>query len=323
MTSPATTDPRPATLHSHPTDGEMNSRRIIWTCWFQGREHAPELIRKCLQSWEERNPDWDFRVLDAEAISRYIDLQRHVDLTRQSITAASLSDILRALLLHEYGGVWVDATTYCNVPLDDWLPLAGNTGFFAFARPGEGRPLATWFLAAAPGNPLLAKWAARTIRYWLGRERTNDYFWFHHQFGELCATDKEARQAWQNVPRISADGPHSIQRAGMYEDFGTARSKVDWTTPVFKLTYRLDAKRLTTNCLIVRLLGLSEKETPPPTTAERNSADMTRPIGKLKVGTENLGDHVQIIAAEGLLRRQGSCHRFWLIVTTSLLIRPQ
>jgi Capsular polysaccharide synthesis protein/Polysaccharide pyruvyl transferase/Methyltransferase domain len=279
--------------------------KIIWTCWFQGRLEAPELVRKCLQSWETRNPGWDFRCLDAGTIARYIDLGAYVDLTRQTITAASLSDILRVLLLHEYGGVWVDATTFCNTPLDDWLLHAASTGFFAFSRPGEDRLLATWFLAAAPGNPLVSRWAARAIRYWRARQRSDDYFWFHHLFGELCATDKQALRAWQNVPRISADGPHSIQIAGMYEDFDAVRSRIDWTVPVFKLTHRLDRARVRSNCLVSRVLGLSEDAAAPAPIAEQEPQVPARPIGLLKVGTENLGDHIQIFAGADLLRRAG------------------
>ena len=139
-------------------------RKVIWSCWFQKRDQAPELVRKCLQSWEDHNPGWEVRVLDAETVCRYVDLRSHIDLSRQTLIAASLSNIVRILLLHEYGGVWADATTLCNVPLDDWLPLAANTGFFAFARPGEDRLLSSWFLAAEPGNPLVAKSAARTLR---------------------------------------------------------------------------------------------------------------------------------------------------------------
>lgn len=279
--------------------------KIIWTCWFQGLGQAPELVRKCLQSWQDRNPGWDFRLLDAGTIARYVDLAAYIDLTRQSITAASLSDILRVLLLHEYGGVWVDATTFCNVPLDDWLPSAAGTGFFAFARPAEARPLASWFLAARPGNPLVAKLAARVVRYWRSRERSSDYFWFHHLFGDLCATDRQAHRAWQDVPRMSADGPHSIQALGMYEDFDAARSKIDWTVPVFKLTYRLDAERLRPSSLVSRLLGLSAGDIPRPESATPEIRANTRRIGLLKVGTENLGDHIQIFAAAELLRRAG------------------
>ena len=110
--------------------------KIIWTCWFEGREAAPPLVQKCLSSWERNNPSWEFRCLDATSIERYVPLRQYIDLNRQSLTAASLSDIVRILLLREFGGVWVDATLFCNRPLDEWLPGVMEEGFFAFAAPG-------------------------------------------------------------------------------------------------------------------------------------------------------------------------------------------
>src|SRR4029077_54838 len=73
--------------------------KIIWTCWFQGREDAPPLVKTCLLSWERLNPDWELRCLDATNIEQYISVTQHVDLHTQSLTAASLSDVVRILLL--------------------------------------------------------------------------------------------------------------------------------------------------------------------------------------------------------------------------------
>ncbi|MFL6603936.1 MAG: capsular polysaccharide synthesis protein [Steroidobacteraceae bacterium] len=297
-------------------------RKIIWTCWFQGRQAAPEIVRKCVQSWEDRNPGWDVRCLDASTVSKYVDLSPYIDLTQQTVTAASLSDILRVLLLHEYGGVWVDATAFCNVPLDDWLPLAADTGFFAFAFRGLEHPLGTWFLAAEPGNSLLAKWAAHAMRYWHRRERTDEYFWLRLQFGELCASDKQALRAWQDVPRISAaEPPHTIQ-LWMYEDYNAVKSRIDWTVPVFKLTHRLDASLLTPNCLIARLLDLSKSDAMPPSSERREPLAAARPIGLLKYWVTNLGDNIQIIAAENLLRRAGLVPSFFADMTEGLAQPP-
>ena len=297
-------------------------RKIIWTCWFQGRQAAPEVVRKCVQSWEERNPGWDVRCLDASTVLKYVDLSPYIDLTRQTVTAASLSDILRVLLLHEYGGVWVDATAFCNVPLDDWLPIAAHTGFFAFSFRGLEHPLGTWFLAAEPGNLLLAKWAARAVQYWLGRDRADEYFWLRDRFGELCANDNEASRAWQNVPRISAaEPPHSIQ-LWMYEDFDAVKSRIDWTVPVFKLTHRLDASRVPPNCLIARLLDLSKTEAIAPSSDGGEPLAAARPIGQLKYWSVNVGDHIQIIAAENLLRRAGLAPSFLADMTEGLAEPP-
>lgn len=297
--------------------------KVIWSCWFQGRHEAPPIVNKCLESWEIRNPAWELRCLDASTISRYIDLSPYIDLNRQSITAASLSDILRVLLLHEYGGVWVDATAFCNVPLDEWLPPAISTGFFAFAGTFSDLVLGSWFLAAEPGNPLLAKWASRVIQYWAGRERTQDYFWLHRQFGQLCSIDDQALRAWQAVPRISAnESPHAIQMVGMCEDFDSAKSKIDWTVPVFKLTYRFDSSRLTRDSLIARLLNLFENAPHHPQSRSSELSGEVIQTGILKVDTENLGDHIQIIATENLLRRAGLVPSFTVDRDDGLLRPP-
>ena len=286
------------------------SMKIIWTCWFQGREAAPRLVESCLRSWEQNNPGWELRCLDATSIQRYVAIAEHVDLARQSITAASFSDILRILLLHEYGGVWVDATLFCNRPLDDWLPEVNGEGFFAFADPAPGRPLSSWFLSAAPGNYLVSVWCRHVVDYWSGRAASTDYFWFHHLFRDLCARDPAAAEAWSRVPRRSADGPHALQASALlYRDKEELLDLVDWTTPVFKLSYRLPEGAL--SFLLEPLLADGEhpqnesaKSAPdvPPFTSEG-----ARPahFASLKVSTENLGDHIQVISGLRLLSRVG------------------
>ncbi|HKE37955.1 MAG TPA: capsular polysaccharide synthesis protein, partial [Candidatus Baltobacteraceae bacterium] len=152
------------------------AQKIIWTCWFQGADQAPEVVKRCLSSWERLNPGWELRCLDATTIGRYAALDRYVDLNAQDVTAASLSDIIRMIVLHEYGGVWVDATVLCNRALDEWLPAPWGTGFFAFSNSVTQRVLASWMLACKPGNALFAKWATRSLNYWRGRVRSSDYF---------------------------------------------------------------------------------------------------------------------------------------------------
>jgi len=152
-------------------------KKTIWSCWFQGREAAPFLVKRCFASWERENPGWDFRCLDAVSVERYVNLKEIIDLQEQSVTAASLSDIARVLLLHQFGGIWVDATLFCNRPLDDWLPSAMTEGFFAFAAPALDRLLASWFLSAVPNHYLISQWCRRTIEYWSNRLKSENYFW--------------------------------------------------------------------------------------------------------------------------------------------------
>ena len=282
--------------------------KTIWTCWFQGREAAPPLVQKCLRSWERNNLGWELRCLDATTIERYVTLEPYVDLHRQSLTAASLSDILRIFLLREFGGVWVDATLYCNRPLDDWMPNLMREGFFAFAEPAPSRPLSSWFLSAKPDNPLVSTWHRLTIDYWSNRSRSEDYFWFHHLFRDMCKADRLAAETWSRVPKVSAEGPHTLQSGElMYRPWQEAFRSVDWETPVFKLTHRLSENGIKAGSLLEYLLdrNADDQQIFEPTPRPLAAGTAPKSFASLKVSTENLGDHIQILAGLRLLARLG------------------
>lgn len=277
--------------------------RIIWTCWLQGREAAPDVVRSCLASWEIENKNWEVRCLDASTVGLYIDIADYIDIKHKTVTSASLSDLIRIALLHEYGGVWVDATTYCTRPLNSWLLEAGNTGFFAFSAPAPDRMLSSWLLSCDVGNRIVAKWASSVSDYWRDRTRSDDYFWFHHLFGDLYSIDREFRAAWDEVPRISAGGPHSVLDH-IYEPASTSLSKINWTIPVFKLTHRIDPNRYRSGCLLDAIIHRLDFSTEAKAAWPGSDPRPMRFAG-LKVSTENLGDHIQIIAANKLLSRLG------------------
>jgi hypothetical protein len=287
-------------------------RKTIWSCWFQGRQAAPPLVKKCLSSWERSNSGWEFRCLDATSIERYIALGQHIDLSRQSLTAASLSDILRILLLREFGGVWVDATLYCNRPLDEWLPGVMAEGFFAFAAPSPDRPLSSWFLSAAADNYLISSWCRWTMEYWSNRADSNDYFWLHHLFRDMCESDCLAMEEWTRVPKVSADGPHALQLRGIMHHHSerSVIESIDWATPVFKLTHRLPENGIEAGSLLGYLLDRDEDENRtheqrPYRAPAARSGLAPRSFAAWKVSTENLGDHIQIISGLRMLSRLG------------------
>ena len=139
--------------------------RTIWTLWLQGRENAPELVKRCLRSWEYHNPGWTIRVLDAETLPAYIDLSDFAATPEKDFTPQALSDIVRIELLATYGGVWVDAALFCRRPLDEWLFGYLHSGLFGFGW--SQAPLCS-FLAAARGNRAVDIWRREMRAYWIG-----------------------------------------------------------------------------------------------------------------------------------------------------------
>lgn len=138
--------------------------RVIHCAWFQGLDAAPAVVRFNLARWASLNPLYRIKVVDqagAEAVLA------GSGISIDGLAPQALSDMVRLKLLHDHGGVWVDASLTPILPLDDWLPrMTAPSGFFAFSRPWPHVIIASWFLAAAPANPVVAAWWRETCRYW-------------------------------------------------------------------------------------------------------------------------------------------------------------
>ena len=140
--------------------------KVIWFTWLQGLEHAPHLVRRCLQSWKEKNPDWTINLIDERSLSSYLDLPAIIDVNRRDLSVQKIVNIIRMNLLDKYGGVWVDATCYCCEPLDEWLHGYTEMGFFVFRDPGVDRVLSSWFMASASPHQLTKHVCQEVNAFW-------------------------------------------------------------------------------------------------------------------------------------------------------------
>ena len=190
----------------------------IWIFWDKGEADAPDLVKFCIASWRAQNPEWEISVLDATSAESAVDLPHAYG----TIPVQSFADLLRLRLLKKQGGVWVDATTFCLYPLDDWLPFAAQRGFFAFTWmrndfwflwPGIRRSVTNWFIAAEPESVFLTQWEKASMKYWEGRKRPSNYYWPHVLVDYLYLTSRSFRKAYQEVPKISCFGPHLVHDA--------------------------------------------------------------------------------------------------------------
>ena len=72
--------------------------KTIWMFWSQGYENAPNIIKKCRESWEKYNPDWTINVLDMENLTIFlpdfwIKFSKNIDFLKSNL--AALADLLR------------------------------------------------------------------------------------------------------------------------------------------------------------------------------------------------------------------------------------
>jgi hypothetical protein len=248
----------------------------IYSLWIQGEDAAPDLVRFNWDRWSRLNPDYELVILDGPSALRHIG-QFPIDPGHLSHQA--FSDVLRAKLLADTGGVWVDASVFPVIPLAEWIDeCLARSSFFAYEAPGDDRPLSSWFLAAHENSLIMKEWWSAVITYWRqprilimdesGRiaipddpveavkPKTGDlqdryyYFWFHYLFAYLSATSPAFQAEWMRGCRKPASEPHRLQGFMIHNPdadaealAGQARSaemqKLNW-----RVSYPLDLIRL-------------------------------------------------------------------------------
>lgn len=259
-------------LRSYKTARPGRFPRRIYSLWIQGEVAAPDLVRLNWDRWSRLNPDYDLIIFDqASAIQRIGDFP--IDLT--GLSHQAFSDVLRAKLLAEAGGVWTDASVFPVVPLSNWIDAClDNSSFFAYEAPGADRPISSWFLAARQNSPIMRAWWDALIAYWYkprevdlddsgqiliptdpaaavapGDGATRDrypYFWFHYLFAHLAASSRPFQEAWDQCCRKPASAPHRLQgllrknpgvslEALVQEASSSEMQKLDW-----RASYPLD-----------------------------------------------------------------------------------
>lgn len=231
--------------------------KTIYIYWGQQFANAPIVVKKCLLSWKKHNCNWTIIELDDTNLNNYININELIpDISKKNITKTALSDVIRIFLLSKYGGLWCDATTFCNKPLDEWLGDYIKTGFWAFDKPGADRLVSSWFLYAEKDNYIIKRWHEKTIEYWNTHNEMHHYFWFHYLFGDLYKTDAKFRNIWNNTKKLSADGPHYLGPIGLLNNLNmNVKNHIDnKVVPLYKLTYKYDHDRYNDKCILKYLI---------------------------------------------------------------------
>ena len=146
--------------------------RVVWVCWLQGMENAPEIVKRCLESVKRNMPKYEVRVLTAENIFEYVTLPEYIvrKYKKGIITFTHFSDILRTALLVQHGGIWLDAT----VLLTDELPAQMTDAPIFFLQKSKLQSMphmgSSWLLVAQKGNAVLRRVLELLSAYW---EREN------------------------------------------------------------------------------------------------------------------------------------------------------
>lgn len=100
--------------------------KIIHCCWF-GRNPLPQLAQDCINSWKEHLPDYEIIVWNEDNFD--ISSNRFTREAYEAKRWAFVTDYVRAYVLYEYGGIYMDTDVEVLKNLDKFLDHSAFTGF--------------------------------------------------------------------------------------------------------------------------------------------------------------------------------------------------
>ncbi|MBE2169945.1 MULTISPECIES: capsular polysaccharide synthesis protein [unclassified Cobetia] len=253
--------------------------KIIWICWLQGEDQAPPIVKNCIDSWRKNNPEWNVIVITKDNFDYYLEgIIPNKVMHNISGHYAALSDLIRVALLHNHGGVWADATTFCIKPLNTWLYEASPNNFFCFNNVHKDKTACSWFIYSDKYNPIISNWLYVSISYW---ESFNDkpsvkkiktdpevykllndtntswfsptvssklnifpYFWFHMLLDEKVLNNSYMEKIYGSKTTVYSGNLTLSHRMRDSMDEKVISILSDKSLPMFKLTYKYNKKEL-------------------------------------------------------------------------------
>lgn len=121
--------------------------RIIHYCWF-GCGEKPAFAKKCIASWRKFCPDFEIREWNEDNCD-YLSIPFMAE-AYAAKKYAFVSDVMRLIVLEQYGGVYFDTDVEV---IRDIMPLLDDDGFIGFendqyVNSGQG-------IAAVPHHPVI------------------------------------------------------------------------------------------------------------------------------------------------------------------------
>ena len=86
------------------------TNKKIYTFW-EPKEKIPGYIKLCMKTWYKFLPDYEIIVLDYSNLQQYLPKKTYKSVVFKHMSLAKQSDAIRAALLNENGGIWLDADT--------------------------------------------------------------------------------------------------------------------------------------------------------------------------------------------------------------------
>lgn len=217
----------------------QNDNNVIWVLWMQGYDNAPVIVKKCIDSIIHNSGGFKVQVLDENNIMDFVYLPDFIlDKYKSGIISNThLSDIIRAYLLSEYGGFWIDATVYLTKKLDKM-----DYSFFTLKDRQNNKSVSSgmwagYFMYSDKNHPLMRSLYNSFLNYWSKESNLIDYFLIDYILKLLIMDDEVYAKYVEKLPVNGSDRfflKSILNNPVTYE----SSNKISKTNGVFKLTYK-------------------------------------------------------------------------------------
>ncbi len=220
--------------------------KLAWTCWWQGEEQAPGLVKACWKSQRKHLPPGVRHIIiTKDNYKDYIALPAYImeKVEKGTISLATLSDIIRAALLYKYGGFWMDSTLFVVKPLDrDILDFPVYTRNLPETQYCTNVMWADWFFYAKPGNKLFRFLMEGFFYYFTVHDKIQYYFTVDYIIAIACNRFPDIEGQLRGIPynneKAMELGKHLAEP---FEE--TIFKKYIQGTSIQKLTYKVNCKK--------------------------------------------------------------------------------
>lgn len=227
-------------------------KNTIWVFWAQGTEKMPELVKICLNSIIGKNKDCNVIVLTNKNFQQYIEIPHEIlkKYKNGNIKTAHFSDILRYTILGKYGGIWLDATIYCETHIDrefvenDFFSLKCIDLFPFFPSNGE---FSTYAISGKPNLFLFQCLSDLLINYFQNYEKEIDYLLPDYFIKLIMMKNKETAKLIQSVKTNNVNHYCLLNNISNKFDEEQYNNWITNDTNLFKLSYKYELKEFDNN----------------------------------------------------------------------------
>lgn len=218
----------------------------VWVLWWQGENDMPPIVKCTYQSIKDM-ADRNVILITNKNWTEFITPELWIieKLKTQKMTLQALSDYIRASLLYQYGGLWIDSTVLCTDKIPNFIYESTLFSVHSKMNTNKYVSMGRWnvqILGTNKKHLYLFKCIKYIFEeYWKKYDNIMDYLLVDYSIDYVYNSDNISQKLIDSIPYTN---PHMHElRTIINDSFDQSRyDSLKNDTVFFKLTYKMGIK---------------------------------------------------------------------------------